>query len=176
MRLPSARTDSATSRAASRIRASSRCITIRRTSSCRRFCPDTPACRAELAQYYESISRVDTGLGRLIEILKQAGKYDDTLIIYISDNGMPFPARRRRLTSPDCACRASCAIRTAQKRGVVSEAMVSWVDITPTILDFAGVEPTDGHCVSRPVVPADSRTGATRPAGTKSMPRTRSTK
>ena len=55
------------------------------------FLPDTPACRAEMAQYYESISRADAGLGRLIEFLKQAGKYDDTLIVYISDNGMPFP-------------------------------------------------------------------------------------
>ena len=85
------------------------------------FLPDTPACRAELAQYYESVSRVDAGLGRLIEILKQAGKYDDTLIIYISDNGMPFPARKRPPTSRDSACRASCAIRrrknAARQRG-----------------------------------------------------------
>ena len=58
------------------------------------FLPDTPTCRAELAQYYESISRADAGLGRLIEILKQAGKYDDTLIIFISDNGIPFPGAK----------------------------------------------------------------------------------
>src|SRR5262249_46623473 len=35
------------------------------------FLPDTPVCRAELAQYYESVSRVDSGVGRLIDILKQ---------------------------------------------------------------------------------------------------------
>ena len=123
------------------------------------FLPDTPACRAELAQYYESISRVDTGLGRLIEILKQAGKYDDTLIIYISDNGMPFPGAKTTAYEP--GLRLPCIVRNpqAKKRGIVSEAMVSWVDITPTILDFAGVEPTAGMAVSRPVVPADSRTG-----------------
>ena len=35
------------------------------------FLPDTPACRAELAQYYQSCSRIDQGLGRLVEILKE---------------------------------------------------------------------------------------------------------
>jgi N-sulfoglucosamine sulfohydrolase len=108
------------------------------------FLPDTPACRAELAQYYESISRVDTGLGRLIEILKQAGKYDETLIIYISDNGMPFPGAKTTAYEP--GLRLPCIVRNpqAQKRGIVSKAMVSWVDITPTILDFAGAELPEG--------------------------------
>ncbi|MEX0612529.1 MAG: sulfatase, partial [Pirellulales bacterium] len=105
------------------------------------FLPDTPTCRAEIAQYYESISRGDAGLGRLIEILKQAGKFDDTLIIYISDNGMPFPGAKTGVY--EAGLRLPCVVRNplAQKRGVVSQALVSWVDIAPTILDFAGVEP-----------------------------------
>ena len=51
------------------------------------FLPDTPVCRAELAEYYQSVSRVDAGLGRLIGHLKDAGVYDDTLIIVTSDHG-----------------------------------------------------------------------------------------
>src|SRR3954452_25330233 len=103
------------------------------------FLPDTPVCRAEIAQYYESISRVDQGVGRLVEILKKAGKYDDTLIIYISDNGMPWPGAKTTVYEP--GLNLPCIVRNpaAKKRGVVSEAFVSWVDITPTILDFAGV-------------------------------------
>jgi N-sulfoglucosamine sulfohydrolase len=105
------------------------------------FLPDTPACRAEIAQYYESISRADAGVGQLIEILKQAGKYDDTLIVYISDNGMPFPGAKT--TVYEAGLRLPCIVRNpdAKKRGVVSEAFVSWVDIAPTILEFAGVKP-----------------------------------
>jgi N-sulfoglucosamine sulfohydrolase len=104
------------------------------------FLPDTPTCRAELAQYYESISRVDSGVGRLIEILKKAGKFDDTLIVYISDNGVPFPGAKTTVFEP--GLNLPCIVRNpaAKKRGVVSEAFVSWVDITPTILDFAGVK------------------------------------
>jgi N-sulfoglucosamine sulfohydrolase len=103
------------------------------------FLPDTPACRAELAQYYESVSRADAGLGRLVEILKQAGKYDHTLIIYISDNGSPFPGAKASVYEP--GIRLPCVARNpaSEKRGVVSQAMVSWVDLTPTILEFAGV-------------------------------------
>jgi N-sulfoglucosamine sulfohydrolase len=103
------------------------------------FLPDTPACRAELAQYYESVSRVDTGLGHLIEILKKTGHYDDTLIIYISDNGIPFPGAKTNAYEP--SLRLPCVVRSpeASQRGVVSKAFVSWVDIVPTILDFAGV-------------------------------------
>jgi N-sulfoglucosamine sulfohydrolase len=105
------------------------------------FLPDTAACRAELAQYYESVSRVDTGLGRLIEILKQAGKYDDTLIIFISDNGPPFPGAKTTAYEP--GLRLPCIVRNprAENHGIVTNAMVSWVDITPTILDFAGIDP-----------------------------------
>jgi N-sulfoglucosamine sulfohydrolase len=103
------------------------------------FLPDTPTCRAELAQYYQSISRADAGLGRLIEILKHAGRYEDTLIIFISDNGIPFPGAKT--SAYEASLRLPCVVRDpgSERRGVVSEAFVSWVDIAPTILEFAGV-------------------------------------
>jgi N-sulfoglucosamine sulfohydrolase len=117
------------------------------------YLPDTPASRAELAQYYESVSRVDTGLGRLIEILKEAGKYDNTLIIYISDNGPPFPGAKTTAYEP--GLRLPCLVRNplAEKHGIVSKAMISWVDIAPTILDFAGVDSEDGAFHGRSFLP-----------------------
>lgn len=103
------------------------------------YLPDTPTCRAELANYYQSVSRIDQGLARLITILKEAGKWDDTLFIYISDHGIAFPGAKTTVYEP--GMRAPCIVRNPYnaKRGVVSSAMVSWVDLTPTILDFAGV-------------------------------------
>src|SRR5262249_28656929 len=105
------------------------------------FLPDTTVCRAELAQYYESISRIDSGVGRLIDILKKAGKFNDTLIIYISDNGVPFPGAKT--TVYEAGLKLPCIVRNpaAKKHGVVNKAFVSWVDITPTILEFAGAKP-----------------------------------
>lgn len=106
------------------------------------FLPDTPVCRAELAQYYQSVSRIDQGLGRLIDCLQRAGKYDDTLIIYISDHGIAFPGGKTNVYEP--GLRAPCIVRSpdVDQRGVVSDAMLSWVDLTPTILEFAGALPS----------------------------------
>lgn len=103
------------------------------------YLPDTKACRAELAQYYESISRLDQGVGRLIQYLKDAGQYDNTLIIYLSDNGAPFPGSKTTLYEP--GMRLPCIIKLPrpQKRGFVQDALISWVDVTPTLLDFADV-------------------------------------
>ena len=114
------------------------------------FLPDIPECRAELAQYYQSVSRVDSGVGQLLEILKQSGKYDSTLVIYISDNGVAFPGAKTTLYEP--GMNLPCIVRNPyqKKRGFVCNAMITWADITPTILDFAGAlqKETDFHGLS----------------------------
>lgn len=105
------------------------------------FLPDTPESRAELAEYYQSVSRLDEGIGMLIKILKAAGKYDNTLILYISDNGVAFPGAKTTLYDP--GIRLPCIIRSPRQKeqGVVESAMISWADLTPTILDFVGALP-----------------------------------
>ncbi len=101
--------------------------------------PDTPHTRAELVQYYQSISRLDRGIGQLMEELKRAGKFDNTVIIYISDNGAAFPGSKTTLYEP--GMQLPCLVRAPEqaKRGVACNGLVAWYDITPTILDFAGV-------------------------------------
>lgn len=105
------------------------------------YLPDIPECREELAQYYGSVERADRGLVRLMEILKETGRWDDTLIIYISDNGIAFAGAKTTCYEP--GLRLPCVVRNpyAQRRGVVSDAMITWADLTPTILDFAGALP-----------------------------------
>jgi len=106
------------------------------------FLPDTKQTREELAEYYQSVARIDQGIGRLLEILEASGKMDNTVIIYISDNGIAFPGAKTTLYDP--GIRLPMIIRTPgmQTTGVVNNAMVSWLDLTPTILDFAGIDPT----------------------------------
>ena len=102
------------------------------------FLPDTPICRAELAQYYQSVSRVDQGLGQLITILKDAHQWNDTLLIYISDHGIAMPGAKTTLY--EGGMHSPCIVRNPynSRRGIKNQAMVSWVDLTPTVLDFAG--------------------------------------
>jgi N-sulfoglucosamine sulfohydrolase len=105
------------------------------------FLPDTPECRAELAEYYRSVSRIDQGLGRLVQALKDAGQWDHTLLIYISDHGIAFPGAKTTVYEP--GLRSPCVIRhpRAAKRGLVSNAMISWPSLTPTILEAAEATP-----------------------------------
>ena len=103
------------------------------------FLPDTPVCRAELAQYYQSVSRVDQGLGRLVDILKQADAYDNTLIVFTSDHGIAFPGGKTTLYDGGMHIPLVVRAPSQEKRGIQTTAMVSLVDVTPTLLDFAGV-------------------------------------
>ncbi len=107
------------------------------------FLPDSPQCRAELAQYCQAVSRIDQGIGRLVEHLKKAGKYDNTVIIYISDNGIAFPGAKTTAYEP--GLNLPCIVRTPwqQNKGIACDALVNWADLAPTILDLAGAMPSD---------------------------------
>ena len=102
------------------------------------FLPDTPETREELAQYYQSCARVDQGLGRLIDILKEAGLYDKTLIVFTSDHGMAFSGGKTTVYEPGLRVPLVARNPYEKNRGVRSRALVSHIDITPTLLDFAG--------------------------------------
>ena len=102
------------------------------------FLPDTPESRAEIAQYYQSCSRIDQGLGHLISLLRELGQWDNTVLIFTADHGMAFPGAKT--TVYDAGLRVPFIVRdpSAPKIGVTSDAMLSHADITPTILDYAG--------------------------------------
>lgn len=102
------------------------------------FLPDTPESRSELAQYYQSCARIDQGVGRLIEILEENDLYDKTLIVFTSDHGMAFAGAKTTIYQG--GLRVPFVVRNPyeENRGVVSTAMISHVDITPSLLDFAG--------------------------------------
>ncbi len=102
------------------------------------FLPDTPQTRAELSQYYQSVSRVDQGLGRLVELLKKSGQWERTLLIFTSDHGMAFAGAKTTVYEPGLRVPFLMHNPYAKVRGANSEAMISLADVTPTLLDFAG--------------------------------------
>lgn len=103
--------------------------------------PDTPTCRAELAQYYQAISRLDQGVGRLIAYLKEAGVYDDTLVIFTADHGAPFPGAKTTAYEPGLHVPMLVKLPGDAPRGTTSDALVNLADLTPTLLDFAAGTP-----------------------------------
>ena len=108
--------------------------------------PDLPAVRQDLAEYYESVSRLDTGVGMILDDLAVTGRSDDTLVIFLSDNGRPFPAAKTNFY--DAGIHLPLIIHAPGSAPAVSDAMVSFTDIAPTVLDWAGVAPPAAYKLS----------------------------
>jgi N-sulfoglucosamine sulfohydrolase len=116
--------------------------------------PDLPEVRRDLADYYESISRLDSGVGLLMDALRETGHSSDTLVIYLSDNGRAFPGAKTTLYDEGIHLPLIIWSPTQRKHGIRNDAMVSWVDILPTILDWTGVSaPQSQQLPGRSILP-----------------------
>jgi N-sulfoglucosamine sulfohydrolase len=102
--------------------------------------PDIPQIREDLAKYYMSAQRADKGLLKLIEILKESGQWDNTVVLFISDNGRPFPGAKSNLYDPGILMPMILRNPFQEKKGIITDALVNYADITPTLLDFASVD------------------------------------
>jgi arylsulfatase A-like enzyme len=104
------------------------------------FLPDAPETRADLANYYDEIARLDKNLGLVLDELAAQKVADNTIVIFLADNGRPFP--RCKTTLYDSGIRTPLIIRWpgAGVGGITGE-LVSTVDLAPTILDLAGITP-----------------------------------
>ncbi len=102
--------------------------------------PDVPSIRKELAKYYMSTQRTDKALLKLTQILKETGQWDNTIILFTSDNGRPFQGAKVNLYEPGIKLPFVFRNPYQKQQNIVTDAMVSFTDITPTLLDFAGVD------------------------------------
>ena len=106
------------------------------------FLPDHPEVRAELAEYYQAVSRLDLGIGLAMQALEAAGRAEETMIVVMSDHGMPFPGAKA--SSFDSGHHCPLLIARPGAGQVECDALVNWSNIAPTIFDWCGVEPPDG--------------------------------
>jgi arylsulfatase A-like enzyme len=107
------------------------------------YLPDTPEVRQDLAMYYDEISRFDAHLGMLLAELDSQQIADQTLVLVISDNGRPFPYCKTRVQVP--GVRTPFIIRWPARvqAGTTSGQLISTLDIAPTVLQLAGLEPLE---------------------------------
>ncbi|XP_046813921.1 N-sulphoglucosamine sulphohydrolase isoform X3 [Vespa crabro] len=108
------------------------------------FVQDTEAARRDIAAQYTTISRLDQGVGLVLNELKDAGFKDNTLILYTSDNGIPFPNGRTNLYDSGMAepMMISSPIHK-ERRNQVTYAMTSLLDVVPTLLDWYNISYTN---------------------------------
>jgi len=106
--------------------------------------------------YYAVISRLDHQIGALVDTLKSTGQYENTVIIYIGDNGyfLGNHGLGNKITMHEESARVPMFLHWAglPKTGERTESLVSSLDIYPTLLDLAGVEAPE-HLMGKSLVP-----------------------
>jgi len=104
------------------------------------FLPDTSEVRSDILDYCLEVEWFDKHLGRMLRLLEQTAKLDNTIIVVTSDNGMPFPRAKTNLY--DYGTRMPLAIRwpARVKGGRTVDDFVSLTDLAPTFLEAARLQ------------------------------------
>ncbi|MDE2705476.1 MAG: sulfatase, partial [Gemmatimonadota bacterium] len=109
------------------------------------FLPDIPDVRLEIAEYYNSVRRCDDTVGRLLDALDEVGVAENTLVMFLSDNGMAFPFAKTNCylnsTRTPWVVRWPAVIQAGR---VDAKHFISGIDYLPTVLDAMGVDLPDG--------------------------------
>lgn len=109
------------------------------------FLFDDPVVRAELALYYTSVRRADDAVGAILMALEKSGQSKNTIVIFLSDHGMPLPFAKTQLYHHSTRTPLIIKWPGVTKPGTVERGkMVSAVDLLPTMLDMAGLEHPKG--------------------------------
>lgn len=104
------------------------------------YLADTEKTRVDLAKHFDEVTRFDYYIGQVESELQKQGVLDNTIIIIMGDNGRPFPRAKTRVYNSGMQTPFLIKWNKGHLgKGVVSQSLISAVDIAPTILDLAGV-------------------------------------
>ena len=101
---------------------------------------DTPNTRREYAQYLAEITYFDSQCAALLKLLDEHNLTSNTLVMAVSEQGSGFPFAK--WTCYELGLTSGMVVRWPGNvaPGCKSNALVEYVDITPTFLDAAGLE------------------------------------
>lgn len=100
--------------------------------------PDWPEIRLELARFYSQTMGMDAMIGELLGTLDRLGLAENTLIVFVSDNGPPVPGSKMTLYDRGIAVPLIMRWPGRWAEGASRHALVSTIDILPTILEAIG--------------------------------------
>ena len=105
------------------------------------FLFDDPQVREELALYYTSVRRADDAVGAVLKALETSGEAENTVVMFMSDHGMPLPFAKTQLYHH--STRTPWMVRwpgVTHPGSVDKQHMISVVDFLPTVLDITGIK------------------------------------
>lgn len=111
------------------------------------FLPDLEEVHTEIADYYSSVHRGDEAVGRILKALDDEGMRENTLVMFLSDNGAALPFAKTNCYVNSTKSPFIFRLPGKIPGGIRSKALISSIDYTPTVLDFLelpAMEGTDG--------------------------------
>lgn len=113
--------------------------------------PDAPEVRQDWTQYYDKITEMDGAVGKLLGELNNAGLADETIVFYSGDHGSGMPRSKRWLYQSGLNVPLIVHIPSKFRElapaeyapGGSSDRLVAFIDLAPTMLSLAGVEPPE---------------------------------
>ena len=110
-----------------------------------RFLPDLPNVRKEMAEYYSSVHRADAIVGSVLRALKESGREEDTIVMFVSDHGMPLPFAKTNCYYHSTRTPWIVSWPGVVKAGTVDKRhFVSGIDLMPTALAALGLPEIGG--------------------------------
>lgn len=103
--------------------------------------PDRPEVRADMAAFKASARSLDQGVGMVLSALEEVGMADDTLVIFTTDHGMPFPGAKATLYDRGIGVALILRGPPPFGGGRVVDALVSQIDLFPTVCEYLEIEP-----------------------------------
>ncbi len=101
--------------------------------------PDVETIQSDILDYYSEVEWLDEQVGKALVALEKTGELENTIVVFTSDNGMPFP--RAKVNLYDAGTRMPLAIRWGKLApgGRVVDDFVSHTDFAVTFLEAAGL-------------------------------------
>ena len=109
------------------------------------FLPDLPQVRQEMAEYFASVHRADETVGAVLRALDESGRADQTLVMFLSDHGMPLPFAKTNCYYHSTRTPWIVRYPSVTRAGSVDrDHFISGVDLAATVLDAVGLPPLEG--------------------------------
>jgi arylsulfatase A-like enzyme len=102
--------------------------------------PDWPEIREDVARYYSQTLKIDKLIGEVMAELERLGLADNTLVVFMSDNGPPYPGSKKTLYDRGTGTPIIMRWPRGIKAGMTIEALANSIDIMPSILNAAGFD------------------------------------
>lgn len=104
------------------------------------YLPDTPEVREDVARFHGSVKELDRAIGRIRKLLDE-----DTLLIYTTDHGIPFPGAKGMLSDAGLETALIMKLPKAlERRGIRQSELLCNIDLMPTLLELVGGEVLEG--------------------------------